>query len=232
MHQSRPILSGLFTLSLAAVALNSIELAGSIAKAEPVASPARTIFVSDFELDAASGQEGAPNAGLGILPRGGLVSTLRQGLAQGPTDPQAGAAALVNRIADALVAELSKSGFASRRLRHGEPYPPAGWLVRGIFTEMDTGNRLRRAVIGFGVGGTEMQLQIVVSDLAKHPNEAFYSFGVGTSSDKGPGAVLFRNPYVALAKFVLSTNAPERDIDKTARQIADEIAKHAAALPP
>jgi hypothetical protein len=34
------------------------------------------------------------------------------------------------------------------------------------------------------------------------------------------------NPYVAAAKFVLQKNATERDIKKTAEQIAEQIVKY------
>ena len=34
------------------------------------------------------------------------------------------------------------------------------------------------------------------------------------------------NPYVAAAKFVLQKNATERDINKTAEQIAEQIVKY------
>ncbi|MGK9233514.1 DUF4410 domain-containing protein [Inquilinus limosus] len=227
------VLCGAVILNLAAVTfgaagpamLSSTALAGA---AEAPAGRPITIFVGDFELDAAPDQQeqsGRP----GILPLRSLVPSLRRSLLGNMDDPKARAVELVNRMSDALVADLKEAGFQSRRLRVGEPYPARGWVVRGIFTEIDTGNRIRRAVIGFGVGGTEMQLQVAVSDLARHPAQAFYDFSAAASSGRGPGAIVFRNPYVAIAKLVLTKHAPERDVEKIARQITGELVRLASA---
>ena len=50
-----------------------------------------------------------------------------------------------------------------------------------------------------------------------------------SSARKGsgvPGAVVTMNPYVAAAKFVMEKNASEKDVKKTAAQIAEEIVKY------
>jgi hypothetical protein len=51
-------------------------------------------------------------------------------------------------------------------------------------------------------------------------------FGTAKEPNRIPGAVVAMNPYVAAAKFVLQQNATERDIKRTAEQIAEQILKY------
>jgi hypothetical protein len=97
--------------------------------------------------------------------------------------------------------------------------------VQGYFTEVDEGNRLKRAAIGFGKA---RRVRITrVSDLASSdPGAAFAVFGTAKDPNRIPGALVAMNPYVAAAKFVLQKNATERDIKKTAGQIAEQILQY------
>ena len=82
---------------------------------------------------------------------------------------------------------MNAAGVAAERLATGAPLPPDGWLIRGVFTEADSGRALRRAVIGFGSGKTDMEVQVGVSDLAVQPNESFLVFGTVTDPSRLPG---------------------------------------------
>ncbi len=132
-------------------------------------------------------------------------------------------------MADSLVQNLGERGMNARRLYDASgDLPRDGWLVQGIFTEVDEGNRIRRAVIGFGRGSSNMDLQIGISNLASsEPRAPFLVIGTAKDPNMIPGAIVTMNPYVAAAKFVLAKNAPQRDIKKTAALIADEIMKYA-----
>src|SRR5438067_2135471 len=85
--------------------------------------------------------------------------------------PSAGAAAagrpreLIGLMSNALVADLAKAGLVARRLRVDEAAPARGWLVRGIFTEVNEGSRLRRAAIGFDAGA-RLQVVVAIDNLA------------------------------------------------------------------
>ena len=78
----------------------------------------------------------------------------------------------------------------ARRLRAGDSQPDVGWLICGIFTQVDEGNQLHRATSG-----------------------------------KAPGAVITLNPYVAIAKFALSS----RDLEQNVKQAAAKIAADGAS---
>jgi hypothetical protein len=141
-------------------------------------------------------------------------------------DPATHARRIVDELASALVKDLNAAGVPAARLPTGGALPAEGWLVRGVFTEADSGETLRRAIIGFGSGKTDMEVQVGVSDLAApHPTESFLVFGTITDPSRLPGGVVTRNPYVVAAKFVLEKGAPRRDVEHTAKTIADELVK-------
>ena len=181
------------------------------------------IYVADFALDAENyrGDEGV---------RGALPGRLGQRLPRRVVkdDPAARARHIVDTMAESLVQRLNAEGLRAARLRNADGnLPREGWLVQGIFTEVDEGNRIKRAGIGFAKGATSMDLQVGISDLASSdPRAAFVVFGTVREPGKIPGAVVTMNPYVAAAKFVLQKNATERDIKRTAEQIAGQILKY------
>ena len=109
-----------------------------------------------------------------------------------------------------------------------EPVPAAGWLVRGVFTEVQEGNRLRRAMIGFGQGQTDIQVVTTVDDLSLGPPKPLYEIATDATSGDKPGAAptLAFSPYGAAARFVMSGKDLEKNVKQTAAQIADRMAKH------
>lgn len=211
------------TRSYAQKLLGGIEVKDEKVKGPLPEQPPRMIYVADFALDAESytGDQGVR----GALP-GRLGKRLPRPLAKG--SPSERAKQIVEAMAEALVQRLAAKGLQAQRLRNtAGNLPVEGWLVQGVFTEVDEGNRIKRAGIGFGKGTTSMDLQLGISDLASSdPRAAFVVFGTVKDPSRIPGAVVTMNPYVAAAKFVLQKNATERDIQKTAAQIVEEILKY------
>ncbi len=201
----------------------SAVLGGAKIQAEKVtgapALPPRTVYVEDFVLDYQNIQTDEGLRGrVGVLQ---LVPRIRP-----QRDPAERARTLVELLAQSLVADLTEAGILAQRLTASAAVPADGWLLQGTFVEVDEGNRLRRAVIGFGSGGTEMQVMVGVSDLARSPVAPFIIFGTVTDPSKLPGAVVALNPYVAAAKFVLGKNATERDVKRTSKEIVNELLKY------
>ncbi|MHC1729532.1 MAG: DUF4410 domain-containing protein [Syntrophobacteraceae bacterium] len=196
----------MFVCTAAAIALSVLFAGhGNARQASQPTKPA-IIYVTDFEIDTGS-----------ITPERKLINRprLRQ-----QDDPGAKAAKLVELLSTSLANELRNKSVPAKRLYQGQNAPDKGWLVKGQFLEVDEGNRMRRAMVGFGAGGTEMQIEVSVIDLSSERKEPFLIFGTDSKTGKGPGAVVMMNPYVAAAKFVMSKKATERDVKKTARQIA------------
>jgi len=176
--------------------------------------PGTMIYVSDFDLDAENFQadQGRPEVRPGIIRHRS-------------DDPATQAKKLVDLMSTSIVNDLKKAGYQAQRIGTTDAPPSSGVLVHGVFTELDEGNRRRRAVIGFGAGEAKMDLYVTMSDLSR-PEQPLYNVAENANSGKKPGAAITLNPYVAAAKFVMEKNAPEKTVKKTASDISGEIVKH------
>jgi len=176
------------------------------------------IYVSDFELQAedVKGDGGLLGGGArqGVLPR--PLKQSRQ------DDPQTRARKLVTSMSSSIIADLRKAGYNALPLSVADTRPRSGEWVHGLFTEVDEGNRLHRAVIGFGSGQAKMNLFVSITDLA-NPEKPLYQASQDGTSGKSPGAIITLNPYVAAAKFVMGTNATDKMVKKTAGDISKQI---------
>ncbi len=185
------------------------------------------IYVSDFALQAQhfEGDQGVR----GVLPHGRL-GQIGQRLPHpmANSNPEEQVRKIIDTMSRSLIRNLRDKGFVAQRLPGPQTVlPHDGWLLQGVFTEVGEGNRIKRAVIGFGRGATSMEIQVAVSDLGSaEPKKPFIVFGTVKTPKKIPGAAVTMNPYVAAAKFVMEKNATEKDIRKTAEQIVDEILKY------
>ncbi|CAD6534353.1 hypothetical protein LMG27952_02935 [Paraburkholderia hiiakae] len=200
------------------------------APAAPGPAPgAPLVYVTDFELDAGNVKqdsnpvENAREHMGGLLPR----PLLRH------RDPQQQADQVVTKMADALVNDLRAKGLDARRLHSGAPLPAQGWLVRGVFLSVDEGNSLRRAVVGFGSGASQIELAVAVDDLATQAPQPLYQVIDSESSHAKPGAgaAIALNPYVAAAKFVLARADDRKNVDRAAAEVADSVAARVRAAP-
>ena len=207
-----------FGLLLCAVAFALVTEAAAGDK--PLPGAGKAVFVQNFELDAQDFQ--GDSSLVSKLPEGPLP---RPHLIRGKKEDAATQAKkLVDSMSNDLVKDLQKQGFTANRLMPGDPKPSQGWLLEGVFTEVDEGNRVHRAVVGFGSGAAKMSLYVHVTDLTK-PGPALYEFADKGTSGKRPGAVITLSPIAAGAKFALEKNAPEKTVKKTASQIVAELVK-------
>ena len=137
---------------------------------------------------------------------------------------------LSDLLANSLVADLNKKHLPAQRLAAEQPRPTRGWLVRGAFLEVASGNRLQKAVIGFGAGNSDAHLYVGVTDLGAPPGmQDLLDFDVSSTGNKAPGGgvvtAVTRTPYGMAAKFVLERNASEKDIKRAAETLADRLEK-------
>jgi len=196
------------------------------------ATPAQrptVVYVTDFELDATN-----VHAERGILPPPpppGLGNVLPK-LPGTPGEPASRARDVVELMSKSLLKALDDKGLATRRLARGESLPAHGWLVRGVFTNVQEGNQLRRAVIGFGAGSTDLQVLVTIDDLANGAPKPLYEVQTSADSGKLPGAVVTLNPYVAAARFVLAGRDLDRNVKQTAAQIAEQTVRRVITAEP
>ncbi|WP_052420881.1 DUF4410 domain-containing protein [Paraburkholderia ferrariae] len=184
--------------------------------------PAPVVYVSDFELDTAEVTQDtnpvdqARRFAGGILPGGGLLHR---------RDPQMSAPEIVATMSDKVVDDLRKKGIDARRLPAGSAAPAQGWLVRGVFLSVDEGNRVRRAMVGFNSGKSQFEVAFAADDLAVQATPTpLYQEVEGQSGQHLPGAAVALNPYVAIAKFVLSRGDERKALTSAAQQVADGVA--------
>jgi hypothetical protein len=185
------------------------------------------IYVTDFYLDPAQIRSES------IVPQGGIVRSRLNRLREG--DPATRAAKLISVLSQSIVAELKKAGQPAEYRPNreglradfvpaGVEFPKSGWLVGGWFVTVDEGNRAEAATIGFGAGAESVEVEVVVSDLARNPLEPFLYLGAGNEARKMPGGlVMNKNPYAMAAKFVLSRGATERDVKQEGVAIAKNL---------
>lgn len=208
-------------LSVVAGCLGAVSTFTGAADSVPFAAPAPIVYVSDFELDVANV---TPDSGPGQR-----VRRLRGLLPGGPgplgkdRNPEDHAKDIVNEMADALTADLKKGGVDARRIAPGQPSPAAGWQVRGVFLSVDDGNRLRRAMVGFGAGQNDIQVAVSCDSLGAADLPPLYQAVQEADSKDKPGAVIKLNPYVIAAKFVMAGGDEKKTIRKTAQQISDSV---------
>ncbi|MGZ8144126.1 MAG: DUF4410 domain-containing protein, partial [Methylosarcina sp.] len=132
--------------------LGDVEIRDEQMRGQWPADLPRTIYVSDFALEAErlEGDQGVR----GLLP-GKRLKNIGKRLPHPMTDsnPEGQARKIVDGMSQSLVDDLNDKGFIARRLPGSQgALPRKGWLVQGVFTEVDKGNRIKRAVIGFGRG--------------------------------------------------------------------------------
>jgi hypothetical protein len=191
--------------------------------AAPTGKPT-TIYVADFDVDAAS-IKSKPGL-LPPLPK--LPGPLGDALPPLPgasKDPQKLARNLKDEMSTALVKGLTKAGLNARRLTSTNSLPASGWLVRGVFTEVNQGNQLTRAMIGFGAGKTDLQVVVDINDLVQGTPKPFYELNTSADSGKAPGAAptIVLGPAGAAARFVIAGKDLDRNVKQTASKIADEV---------
>ncbi len=203
---------------LVAACLFSVLVSGC--KSTPTVTNPRPVVVRDFAWT-----EGRPPADSGLLAG-------RQGPAQRVLNrlhpeeaPVEKATRLTALLSETIVQELMQAGIPARRGESGAALPAEALLVHGQFLEVDEGNRLRRAVVGFGAGASEILVEVSVFDLARSAQQPVVTFGTGTGSKPLPGAIITMNPYVMAAKFVLSRNATDKDVKKLGKNIARHLAE-------
>ena len=185
----------------------------------------KVIYVSDFELDPANfKQDKGGITGKGYL----LPPPPKSFLRRKRQDPETEARKLVDLMADNLVADLQGAGLSAHRLSPADPKPADGRLVRGVFTEMNEGNQMRRALVGFGSGKAKMELYVSAAD-ASSDAKPLYEVLTHKSKGKAPGAAIALSPYAGAAGFVvkfgMTKNAPEKMVKQTASKIAAELTK-------
>jgi hypothetical protein len=190
--------------------------------AEPSADKSRIVYVSDFELD-------VPNSAEKGVAEKSVPSSAQATAAQSDAKKEDGPTEQANKLVEfmstTLVKELQKAGYTAQRMRPNDARPDEGIQVKGVFTEPDAENHLRRAVIGSGPSVGKMTLFVGIGNLAR-PDQALYAVvdlkNIENSENK-PGAIITVSAYAPVAKFEMPKNVTEKAVKDTAAAIVADL---------
>lgn len=195
-------------------------------------APTATVYVADFEISAASVAAAAPAKP--VTPDGTRAAP---GSASGPANQQGAQppspavlaetdtpTVQAHRLADffrmTLMQTLQKNGFSGKQ--QDGALPENGVLMRGVFTEVDPMNRIRKAVLGGGSTSPKLVLYVGTFNLA-HPDQPMFQPASVQAPDARFGPVITLNNYVPMAKYELDKNPTEDEVRKIVTQIVDGL---------
>jgi hypothetical protein len=137
---------------------------------------------------------------------------------------------LVNLMATSLVEDLRNVGVTAYRFGPHDTLPAGSWLLQGTFVQVDEGNRLERALIGFGDGATKLDVIASLSDLRGDHPRPFCELSTNAHSRRGAGAIMSLNPFDAVGRFMLGGLDLDKNVMETGSKLATTIA-HRVQLP-
>lgn len=168
----------------------------------PTSGPKPTVYVSDFQIDV-------------LRPSGPSTQKPQD-------DPQKLAHRLVELMSTKLTVALQKAGYPAVRMHAGDGRPDSGVQIRGLFTEVDSENHWRRAMIRTATDSGKMTALVAVANLTK-PEQALYEIAPLPGNEDKPGAVITLSPYVPLTKYELSKDANEDAFRGIAARVVNDL---------
>jgi hypothetical protein len=186
--------------------------------ADAPSSPPSMIYVRNFDLGAAK-----------VKKDPGTISGRPALVKLGPSDAEKELIKLGDELEQSIVENLRKAKLPAQRLADDAPRPTSGWIVWGDFLEMTEGNRLERAIVGFGAGSANDKLYVSVADATQPEGKDLIDFNVTSQGSKrpgaAPGAVALHTPIGMAAAFVLGGDEGEKNLQAAAKEISAEIVK-------
>jgi hypothetical protein len=136
-----------------------------------------------------------------------------------------------------LVKRIQRLGLPAERASADQAAPPGTLAITGQFLSIDEGNRMRRAMIGFGAGQSEVRALAQVALQTAHGPLLAEEFETSGASARTPGVAPMIGPGLAVrgAAGVASSVAVSggthalsehrTEVEADARRIADELGK-------
>jgi uncharacterized protein DUF4410 len=214
------------TLTLLLAGCATIKVTGQRALGAIPTAPPSVIYVSDFTFNS----EGI-SAERGVLP----ISLVNEAASESSIvfsrlfGVQINRAVrereLANLMATSLIEDLRSLGVAAYRFGPRDKLPAGSWLLRGTFVLVDEGNRLERALIGFGDGATELDVVASLSDLREDNPRPFCEVSTIAHSRRQAGALMSLNPFDAVGRFMLGGLDLDKNVMETGSKLATTIAQ-------
>jgi hypothetical protein len=193
----------------------------------PLPRPAR-VLVFDFDAGAADVRVGA--------------STRRSAARLSMDESNLLGDAVADTLASKLVESISSQGLSAERAS-GATLPALNDLVlQGQFVRVDEGSQVKRFVIGFGVGATELRTQVEVFQVTAEGWRPIKQFDTVATGSRLPGAGWFVAGGAAAGTVALSAAVSsgvgvirelrasiDADAGRTAEQIANKVSELSSA---
>lgn len=145
------------------------------------------------------------------------------------------ARAVAHIVTEKLVAEIKALGLPAERWSGPIPAMANGYTIEGQFLTIDEGNRARRVIIGFGLGGTEVQTLVQAYHVTGPTKALLGEAKVTAESSKKPGIagtlpVGAAISGVAMAAMVSTGVGVVAEINQDVRDGAENTAEAIVAL--
>jgi hypothetical protein len=217
-------IAGLWLFGLASCSPTHVETTKGYAGKEPLPRP-DLVVVHPFLF---SPEQISPNSAIGHR-----LANLATGVSLTEDQIKIGRSA-ADALADELVKAINELGLPAERSAPGATVAQRPLHVEGQFLSIDEGNRLRRMVIGFGAGGTEVRTKVQIYQGTAAAGTLLQEFETKAQSSKKPGmgpmagvgvAASGAATSAAVAGGVGTATEFNQTVEGDARRTAREIAK-------
>ena len=147
--------------------------------------------------------------------------------------------ATADQLSVALVHALSKSGINARRASDGDAPPLHAMLLKGQFISIDEGSRIKRMVIGFGAGSSELRTRVQVYQATQSGLRRIVSAEAKATGSKMPGMAVPIGAGAAMGNLATSAvisggmnvvDEARGAMNPDAKRLAEKIAERAKAF--
>jgi hypothetical protein len=137
-------------------------------------------------------------------------------------------------LTENLVKEIAKLGIPTVSAAQAVPVAGPSLQIEGQFLTVDQGNRLRRAVIGFGAGASEVRTMVQVFETTNEGRRLVEDFYTTAKSSRKPGFGPMAGAGAAMGTVATSAavsggvgiaTAHSQTVEGDAKNTADEIVR-------
>jgi hypothetical protein len=132
---------------------------------------------------------------------------------------------LQQMMSAALVADISQH-LGPAQASNSIPPAQNAWVIAGRFLRVNQGSRLLRSTVGFGAGGTKMETQIFVYNLAEHARSPFLTFETTGGSGASPGMISAGPVGAAVGSVSGAAKGVTDDVERTSRMATATLSNY------
>lgn len=131
-----------------------------------------------------------------------------------------------------LAERLSKAVGPTEVLSEASRPRTGDWIVSGEFIRVNQGSRALRSLVGWGLGGTKMEVVTRIDQVDRRKKkQSLAEIGTTGGSNAEPGAI-FAGPFTAVPRLILAASLTGITVDRrrTARMVTASISEKLTEL--